>query len=92
MAILTTTDDLDPHLRSIGWLVKRMDELYDARQGYSVGANSVANVICLALKELLVVLKLIRVLFGQVYDARCTRSTNPLIKHTSKSDTSAHEE
>ncbi|CAM9631940.1 unnamed protein product, partial [Hapterophycus canaliculatus] len=32
MSILATTDDLDPHLRSIGWLMKRMDELYDARR------------------------------------------------------------
>ncbi|CAN0116633.1 unnamed protein product [Ectocarpus sp. 12 AP-2014] len=32
MSILTTTDDLHPHLRSFGWLVKRMDELYDARR------------------------------------------------------------
>lgn len=33
MSILTVTDDLNPHLRSIGWLLKRTDELYDARQG-----------------------------------------------------------
>lgn len=33
MSILATTDDLNPHLRSSGWLLKRMDELYDARQG-----------------------------------------------------------
>ncbi|CAN0481920.1 unnamed protein product, partial [Ectocarpus sp. 12 AP-2014] len=32
MSILTATDDLHPHLRSFGWLVKRMDELYDARR------------------------------------------------------------
>ncbi|CAM9847852.1 unnamed protein product, partial [Scytosiphon promiscuus] len=32
MSILNTTHDLAPHRRSIGWLVKRMDELYDARR------------------------------------------------------------
>lgn len=32
ISILMFTDDLNPHLRSTGWLLKRMDELYDARQ------------------------------------------------------------
>lgn len=32
LSILNSTDDLDPHLRSIGWVVRLMDELYDARQ------------------------------------------------------------
>lgn len=31
MSILVSTDDLDPRLRSIGWVVRLMDELYDAR-------------------------------------------------------------
>lgn len=33
MSIISATDDLNPHLRSIGWLLKRTDELYDSRQG-----------------------------------------------------------
>lgn len=31
MALLATTNDLNPHLRSLGWVITRMDELYDAR-------------------------------------------------------------
>lgn len=39
VSILTAIDDLNPHLRSTGWLMKRMDELYDARQGEIVDLN-----------------------------------------------------
>jgi len=31
MSLLATTDDLNPHLRSIRWVITLMDELYDAR-------------------------------------------------------------
>lgn len=33
MSILTSTDDLEPRVKSIGWVLKLMDGIYDARQG-----------------------------------------------------------
>lgn len=33
MTILTVTEDLDPQLRSMGWVIRLMEEIYDSRQG-----------------------------------------------------------
>lgn len=37
MTILTVTEDLDPQRRSIGWVIRLMDEIYDSRQGVETG-------------------------------------------------------
>lgn len=31
LSILTTTKDLDPKLRSVGWVMRHVKEIYDAR-------------------------------------------------------------